>query len=89
MIKKFEHFALDYIVKHFDNEDIIEMLRYSIKSGGKRFRPLLFLALFEHEANEDLFKIALALEFTHTYSLIHDDLPCMDNDLYRRGNLTL
>ena len=63
------------------------MLRYSLESGGKRVRPLLCL-LFCEAAGGDVDKalpFAAAVEFVHTYSLIHDDLPCMDNDDYRRG----
>ena len=64
-----------------------EMLRYSLESGGKRVRPLLCL-LFCEAAGGDADKalpFAAAVEFVHTYSLIHDDLPCMDNDDFRRG----
>ena len=66
------------------------MLRYSLESGGKRVRPLLCL-LFCEAAGGDVNKalpFAAAVEFVHTYSLIHDDLPCMDNDDYRRGKLS-
>lgn len=67
-----------------------EMLRYSLESGGKRVRPLLCL-LFCDAAGGDVNRAlpyAAAVEFVHTYSLIHDDLPCMDNDDYRRGKLS-
>ena len=67
-----------------------EMLRYSLESGGKRVRPLLCL-LWCAAAGGDVNKalpFAAAVEFVHTYSLIHDDLPCMDNDDYRRGKLS-
>ncbi|MFC3848252.1 polyprenyl synthetase family protein [Helicobacter baculiformis] len=65
-----------------------------LENGGKRFRPKLFLAVlcaFEHdiEAVRISFPVALALEVLHTYSLIHDDLPCMDNASLRRGHPTL
>jgi geranylgeranyl diphosphate synthase, type II len=67
-----------------------ETIQYSLNSGGKRFRPVLALII------ADLFKIpeekvipwAAAVEMVHTYSLIHDDLPCMDNDDVRRGKPT-
>lgn len=64
-----------------------ESLKYSLKSGGKRIRPVLMYAAadllgFDDEALDDY---ALALELIHTYSLIHDDLPEMDNDDFRRG----
>lgn len=65
--------------------------RYSLLSGGKRIRPILALATAESlgcEPTEGL-RAACALEFVHTYSLIHDDLPCMDNDDYRRGKPSL
>ncbi|MDR1521256.1 MAG: polyprenyl synthetase family protein [Streptococcaceae bacterium] len=64
---------------------------YSLKAGGKRIRPLLTLivvASFEQKINEKIIKMASAIELVHTYSLIHDDLPAMDNDDYRRGKLT-
>lgn len=63
---------------------------YSHQAGGKRLRPLLVLASYETFANnyEKAMSTAIALEMVHTYSLIHDDLPAMDNDDYRRGKLT-
>ncbi|MSU47293.1 MAG: polyprenyl synthetase family protein [Lacunisphaera sp.] len=64
-------------------------MRYSLQAGGKRLRPLLVLAtadLFDKKA--DAIVAAIALECIHTYSLIHDDLPCMDNDDLRRGRPT-
>ncbi len=66
---------------------IADMLMYSLESGGKRIRPLLCLE-FCNAAGADparALKFAAAVEFIHTYSLIHDDLPCMDNDDMRRG----
>jgi geranylgeranyl diphosphate synthase type II len=69
---------------------IHEAMRYSVFAGGKRLRPLL--ALFACEAVrgrvEDALPAAVALEMIHTYSLIHDDLPAMDDDDYRRGRPT-
>ena len=67
-----------------------EMLRYSLESGGKRVRPLLCLLFCEAAGGdpETALPFAAAVEFVHTYSLIHDDLPCMDNDDYRRGKLS-
>ena len=64
-----------------------EMLRYSLESGGKRVRPLLCLLFCEAAGGEaeSALPFAAAVEFVHTYSLIHDDLPWMDNDDYRRG----
>lgn len=70
-----------------NNKLILESMQYSLKSNGKRFRPLLAFLVSRVWANDFiLFKSwFLALEFIHTYSLIHDDLPCMDNDDFRRG----
>jgi geranylgeranyl diphosphate synthase, type II len=67
-----------------------ESMLYSIRAGGKRLRPIFMLASFE-SFSDDHNKVllpALALEMVHTYSLIHDDLPAMDNDDYRRGKPT-
>lgn len=67
-----------------------EAMRYSLLSGGKRIRPFLvnaFSALF-HGNSEIANRLGCALEMIHTYSLIHDDLPCMDNDDLRRGKPT-
>jgi geranylgeranyl pyrophosphate synthase len=65
-------------------------IRWSIFAGGKRFRPLLLLAVGQtfEAANEQLLSTACALEMLHTYSLIHDDLPSMDDDDLRRGRAT-
>lgn len=67
-----------------------EAMSYSLMAGGKRLRPLLLMAAADTVgANGNKFvKAAAALEMIHTYSLIHDDLPAMDNDDYRRGKLT-
>ena len=70
--------------------DHIKAMRYSLFAGGKRIRPILALAAAEalHARTEHLLPIACALECIHTYSLIHDDLPAMDNDDLRRGKPT-
>ncbi len=62
-------------------------MRYSIFAGGKRIRPILVIAVAEvfRKTAEDVINIACAIELIHTYSLIHDDLPAMDNDDLRRG----
>lgn len=73
-----------------ETSPIAEMLMYSLESGGKRVRPLLcleFCAAAGGDPDKAL-KFACAVEFIHTYSLVHDDLPCMDNDDYRRGKLS-
>ena len=68
-------------------EKLEESLKYSLQLGGKRLRPVLMLAVGEllRVEREKLTKYAIALELIHTYSLIHDDLPEMDNDDFRRG----
>ena len=69
---------------------VVEASRYSLLSGGKRIRPVLLLATLESLGLQlDLgLPYALAIEMIHTYSLIHDDLPCMDDDDFRRGRPT-
>ena len=66
-------------------------MRYSLFAGGKRIRPIFCLEaarLLSTETNPDIESIGCSLEMIHTYSLIHDDLPTLDNDDYRRGKLT-
>jgi geranylgeranyl diphosphate synthase, type II len=67
-----------------------EAMRYSLLAGGKRLRPILALAACEAVGGplEAAMGLACAVEMIHTYSLIHDDLPCMDDDDFRRGRLT-
>ncbi|MBW4081801.1 polyprenyl synthetase family protein [Paenibacillus sp. S150] len=67
-----------------------EAMNYSLRAGGKRLRPLLVIAACEAlgGSREAALPVAAAIEMVHTYSLIHDDLPAMDNDDYRRGKLT-
>ncbi len=85
-----------YLTKYFDQyddpfeNDILESMRYSLFAGGKRIRPVLSLAVAKLLSGrlDDIMPFAAAIEMIHTYSLIHDDLPSMDNDDYRRGKLT-
>jgi len=65
-------------------------MRYAVLDGGKRVRPLLAYAagLVTGAAPEAVDRVALAVEYVHAYSLVHDDLPCMDNDVLRRGKPT-
>ena len=78
----------DYLPEsNHGQESVVEAMRYSLKNGGKRLRPIFCLEFAKccgAEA-EDALAFACALEYIHTYSLIHDDLPCMDNDDFRRG----
>lgn len=89
----------NYIYKSYTSSDeyqkkIYESMTYSLSSGGKRIRPLLSLLTYssivsEEEMNyEKILPYATAIELIHTYSLIHDDLPAMDNDDLRRGKPT-
>ena len=83
-----------YLAAQFEEQphwaDLYESMRYSLLAGGKRIRPVLTLE-FARIAGVDwrqALPVACALEFVHTYSLIHDDLPCMDDDDLRRGKPT-
>ena len=69
---------------------ILDAIEYSLKAGGKRIRPILTVKVCEMlNGNKDAaYDLGIALEFIHTYSLIHDDLPAMDDDDYRRGQLS-
>ncbi|RPF55670.1 polyprenyl synthetase family protein [Aquisalibacillus elongatus] len=94
-IQKKQNQINDQFEKEFSNLDLPshlhEALVYSIQAGGKRLRPILMMASFE-AFSKDLNKVihpALALEMIHTYSLIHDDLPAMDDDDFRRGQETI
>lgn len=87
----------DYLLKYFDHltnsvseKKLIEAMRYSITGGGKRIRPVLTLSIAKMMSKNalEVMPFAAAIEMIHTYSLIHDDLPAMDNDDYRRGKLT-
>ncbi len=71
-------------------QELLQAMRYSLLAGGKRIRPILVLEFCRICGGEwrNALPFAAAIEMVHTYSLIHDDLPCMDNDDYRRGRLT-
>ena len=78
------------------SSDVADPVRYAIAAGGKRIRPILCLAAFRavaresegHSLPDGIYDLATALELIHTYSLVHDDLPCMDDDDLRRGRPT-
>ena len=76
--------------KSFPQKRLFDAMRYSLLAGGKRIRPVLTLEFCRICGGDwqSAVPFACALEMVHTYSLIHDDLPCMDNDDYRRGRLT-
>ncbi len=72
-------------------EYLMEAMRYSVLGGGKRLRPMLMSEtgkLFSENADKSLKYFMAAIELIHSYSLVHDDMPCIDNDEYRRGRKT-
>jgi len=77
--------------RHGPYQQLFESARYAILGGGKRLRPILTLTTTRMLEGNVQFALrpACTLEMIHTYSMIHDDLPCMDNDDYRRGKLTV
>jgi geranylgeranyl diphosphate synthase type II len=80
-----------YLPKSNESQTTLhKAIRYSLFAGGKRIRPILSMAAFEAvgENGDGILPFACGLEMIHTYSLIHDDLPAVDNDDYRRGKLT-
>lgn len=84
----FEEELMAYLDRtHFEPKILNESVRYSLLLGGKRLRPVLMLACAQMLGGkvQDVLPLAIALEMIHTYSLIHDDLPAMDNDDFRRG----
>ena len=84
--------SLERLLPPVDEEPRIihESMRYSVFAGGKRLRPVLAVTAFEIVGGQgdQILPLASGLELIHTYSLIHDDLPCMDNDDFRRGRPT-
>ena len=87
-IKKVEHNLLSFLPDCKDGqESVVQAMEYSLINGGKRLRPVFALEFANAcgSSKEDALPLACAMEYIHTYSLIHDDLPCMDNDDLRRG----
>jgi len=88
--------VLSYLPKDADmsyQRPVLDAMRYAIEAGGKRLRPMLMQEVFllmggERQDSKAIEPFMAAIEYIHTYSLIHDDLPAMDNDDYRRGRLT-
>jgi len=79
----------EYLPQEYPNS-IFDSMRYSVLADGKRLRPILAIEIFKlfSDKIEEILPTACAIEMLHVQSLIHDDLPCMDNDDYRRGKLT-
>ena len=78
-------------LEHGAPAQLVEAMRYAVLDGGKRLRPLLVLAAFEavDGNSQGALRAACATELIHAYSLVHDDMPCMDNDVLRRGKPTV
>jgi geranylgeranyl diphosphate synthase, type II len=83
--------ALGRYISNLEDSTLKEATEYALLAGGKRLRPLLMLQVIEHyNLNPlDYVDAAISLELLHTYSLVHDDLPAMDDDTLRRGKPTL
>lgn len=94
--REYRDYLEDYLKKHYDSLSdqpqklLFDAMQYSLMAGGKRLRPILAFEFCRLCGNDwkAAAPFAAAIEMIHTYSLIHDDLPCMDNDDYRRGRLT-
>lgn len=88
--KRIDKYIEGMLIPESPNKIIYESMKYSLAAGGKRIRPILCLKTYEMLGGEsqEIMELAMAIECIHTYSLIHDDLPAMDNDDYRRGLLT-
>lgn len=87
-IRKVEHSLLSFLPDANEGqEEVVKAMEYSLSNGGKRLRPVFALEFAKAcgGTRNDCLPLACALEYVHTYSLIHDDLPCMDNDDLRRG----
>ncbi|MGN0395293.1 MAG: polyprenyl synthetase family protein, partial [Coprococcus sp.] len=95
-VEKIEKILTEYLPKQEGYQKLImEAMEYSLLAGGKRLRPMLMQETYrlfdrdrEPEENEALRAFMAAQEMIHTYSLVHDDLPAMDDDDYRRGRKT-
>ena len=89
-IDTIEKFLVEYLPKESNpaQSNLSKAMEYSLIAGGKRIRPILLIEFYKicgGKNIEDVMPFACAVEMIHTYSLIHDDLPCMDNDYMRRG----
>ncbi len=80
-----------FLPKQYEyQKTIVDAMSYSVLAGGKRLRPMLMEAAYQmfDGTGQDIDSFMAAIEMIHTYSLVHDDLPAMDNDMYRRGKKT-
>jgi len=92
MFNEFVHVFNEYsatFLSDVEDSNVKDAMCYALEVGGKRLRPFLVFAMSNLTLQDsNMLKLAYALEMVHTYSLVHDDLPAMDNDDYRRGQLT-
>ena len=94
--REYREYVESYLKEHYEalsdqpQRQLFDAMQYSLMAGGKRLRPILAFEFCRICGKDwkDAAPFAAAIEMIHTYSLIHDDLPCMDNDDYRRGRLT-
>ena len=88
--KEFNSLLSKYIKQNIGNNTLDKAIKYSLTIGGKRVRPFISSMISKDLGlgKKESFAISLASEMVHTYTLIHDDLPSMDNDDLRRGNPT-
>ena len=90
-VQEIEHILKEYLPEQAGHQKVImEAMEYSLMAGGKRLRPMLMKETYELFGGKDgvVEPFMAAMEMIHTYSLVHDDLPAMDNDEYRRGRKT-
>ena len=90
-VEKIEAILREYLPEANGYQSVImEAMEYSLMAGGKRLRPMLMMETYRLFGGETevIYPFMAAMEMIHTYSLVHDDLPCMDNDDYRRGRLS-
>lgn len=90
-MKEYIEDNLQKALSYYNNgSELYQAMCYSVLNGGKRIRPILCLHIADifGVSYDKVIDIAIAIEFIHSYSLVHDDLPGMDNDMYRRGKLT-
>lgn len=92
-LQEYKNIVDENLLKFIPDEapkKLVKSMEYSLSAGGKRIRPILLLMVCdEYSIPRDIsLPIAVSIEYIHTYSLIHDDLPAMDDDNYRRGKLT-
>ena len=89
--EQIDQFLEQQMPSDIDQPTLASSMEYSVNAGGKRLRPALTLTtvqIFGGQLNQNVMKASTAIELLHTYSLIHDDLPAMDNDDLRRGKPT-